>query len=86
MLVDAVGNKELGVLGPVVIPLGEPNLLLAQGLAVRGACILLVGRAPANVAVDDDQGRPFALLAESVKARSSISRSLASPTRVTFQP
>src|SRR5271157_5995216 len=63
MLVDTVGDEELGVLGPVVIPLGEPNLLLAQGLAVGGARILLVGRAPADMAVDDDQGRPFALLA-----------------------
>ena len=43
MLVDAVGDEELGVLGPVVIPLGEPDLLLAQGLAVRGAGVLLVG-------------------------------------------
>src|SRR5271166_6561919 len=64
MLVDAVRDEELGVLGPVVIPLGEPDLLLAQGRAVGGAGILLVGRAPANVAVDDDQGRSFALLVE----------------------
>ncbi len=32
-----------------------------------GARILLVGRAPADMAVDDDQGRPFALLAESAE-------------------
>src|SRR5262245_61181552 len=64
VVVDAVGNEELCVLGPAVIALGEPNLLLAQGLAMGGACILLVGRAPTDVAVDDDEGRTFALLEE----------------------
>ena len=64
VLVDSVGHEELRVLGPAVIALGQPDFLLAQGLAVGGAGVLLVGRAPADVAVDDDQGRPIALLEE----------------------
>ncbi len=64
VVVDPVGHEELGVLGPVVVALGQPDLLLAQGLAVGGAGVLLVRRAPADVAVDDDQGRPVALLEE----------------------
>ena len=49
--------------------------------------VLLVRRALADVAVDDDQRRPVASSSWNVSnARSSISRSLASPTRVTFQP
>ena len=64
VLVDAVGHEELGVLGPAVVAFGEPDFVLAQRLAVGGAGVLLVGRAPADVAVDDDQGRPLALLEE----------------------
>ena len=64
MIVDPVGHEELRVLRPVVVALGQPDFLLAQGLAVGGAGVLLVGRAPADVAVDDDQGRPLALLEE----------------------
>ena len=46
VLVDPVGHEELRVLGPVVIALGQPDFLLAQRLAVGGAGVLLVGRAP----------------------------------------
>ena len=42
VLVDAVGDEELGVLGPAVDPLGEPDLVLAQRLAVGRAGVLLV--------------------------------------------
>ncbi len=58
VVVNAVGDVELGVLGPAVGTLGELDLLLAQGLAVGGARVLLGGCTPADVAVDDDQGRP----------------------------
>ena len=87
VVVDAVGHEELGVFGPAVVPLGQADFVLAQRLAMGGAGVLLVGGAPADVAVDDDQGRPVVGLLRNIwKARSSRSRSLASPTRVTFQP
>ena len=57
VLADAVGHEELGVLRPAVVPLGQPDLLLAERLAVGGAGVLLVGRAVGDVAVDDDQRR-----------------------------
>ena len=87
VVVDAVGDQELGVLGPAVELLGEPDLVLAQGLAVGAVGVLLVGSAPGDVAVDDDQGRPV------VRARGTSGRpARAAPgrwrrsTRVTFQP
>ena len=58
VLVDAVGDQELGVLGPPVGALGLAHLLLAQRLAVGLGGVLLVGRAVADVAVDDDQRGP----------------------------
>ena len=58
VLVDAVGDEELGVLGPAVGALGLAHLLLAERLAVGGGGVLLVRRALADVAVDDDQRRP----------------------------
>ena len=58
MIVDAVGNQEFGVLRPAVELLGQPDLVLAQGLAMGAVGILLVGGAPGDVAVNDDQGRP----------------------------
>ena len=57
VLLDPVGHEELGVLGPAVGALRLPHLLLAERLAVGGGGVLLVGGAPADVAVDDDQGR-----------------------------
>ena len=64
VLVDAVGHEELGVLRPAVVPLGQPDLLLAERLAVGGAGVLLVRRTPGDVAIDDDQRRPVARLLE----------------------
>ena len=43
VVVDAVGDEEFGVLGPAVELLGEADLILAQGFAVRAAGVLLVG-------------------------------------------
>ena len=57
VLVDTVGDEELGVLGPAVGALRLPHLLLAERLAVGRRRVLLVRRAVADVAVDDDQGR-----------------------------
>ena len=58
MLAHAVGHQELRVLGPTVRALGEPDLFLAERLAVRGGSVLPVGRAVADVAVEDDQRGP----------------------------
>ena len=86
MFVDAVGNEKLVVLGPAVVLLGELDLFFAERFAVGGFGVLLVRRALADVAVDDDQRRPVRRVRGTSKARSSWSRSLASLTRVTFQP
>ena len=64
VLADAVGDEELGVLGPAVGALGLAHLLLAERLAVGGGGVHLVRRAVADVAVDDDQGRALLLALE----------------------
>ena len=58
VIVDPIRHVEFLVFGPAVVPFGETNLILAQRLAVGAAGILLVRRAIADVAVDDDQRRP----------------------------
>src|SRR5439155_3587944 len=55
MLVHAVRDQELGVLGPSVKTLGETDLVLAQWLAMGLGRVLLVRRAIADVAVEDDE-------------------------------
>ncbi len=62
-----VGNEELGVLGPAVVAFGEANLLLAQGLAVSRGGILLMRRAVADVAVQNDEGRAILGLVKDVQ-------------------
>ena len=87
VLADAVGHEELRVLRPAVGALGELDFLVAQRLAVGRGGVLLVRRAVADVAVEDDQRRPALGLPEDLAARARCaSRSLASPTRSTFQP
>jgi hypothetical protein len=49
------------------VPLGELDLLLAERLAVGGVGVLLVGRAPGDVAVDDDQRGSIGRLPEGVE-------------------
>ena len=56
VLPDAVGHEKLGVLGPTIGALGQPDLLFAERLAVRRARVLLVGRTIGDVTVHDDQG------------------------------
>ncbi len=64
MLPHADGHEKLGILRPIVGALGEPDLFLAQGLAVRGARVLLVGRTIGDMAVHDDQRGPVGRLVE----------------------
>ena len=47
-VVNPVRHKELRILGPMVIVLGQPDFVLAQGLAVRGAGVLLVRAHPSR--------------------------------------
>lgn len=83
---SAVGNQELCLLRPAVIPLGQFDFLFAQRLAVSRACVLFVRGAIGNVTVNNDQRWSVVSAFNVLNARSTISRSLASPTRVTFQP
>ena len=69
MLVDAVRHQELRILGPAVEFFGELDFLYAERLAVRFGAVLLVRRAIADMAVDDDQRRP-ALVRVSRRLRS----------------
>ena len=64
MLVDAVGHKELRVLGPAVAALGEPDLLISEWLAVCRGRVLLVRRAVADVTIQHNEGGPFLGLSE----------------------
>ncbi len=68
-LVDTVGHQELRVLRPAVALLGEADLLLAERLAVGGAGVLLVWRAVADVAFDDDHRRPVVDVLGAVEGR-----------------
>ena len=63
----AVGHEELGVLRPAIGALGQPDLVLAQGLAMGRGGVDLVRRAIADVAVQNDQRRPALGLAEDRK-------------------
>src|SRR5262249_49276698 len=62
VLVYAVGNEKLRILGPAVEPLGGPDLVRAERLAVGGAGVLLVWGAPGDVTLHDDQRRPVVRL------------------------
>ena len=51
----SIGYQELGVFGPAVDALGQFDFFFAERLAVRFLGVLAVGRAVADVAIDDDQ-------------------------------
>src|SRR5262249_8008465 len=59
MFVDAVGHKELGVYGPAVAALGEPNLVVSQRFAVSCTCVLLMRGTVADVTVQNNKRGPF---------------------------
>src|SRR3989442_11243335 len=61
---DSFGHQELGVLGPAVISLSQPDLLFPKWFAMRPVRILFVWGAVGDVAVHDDQGRPVVRLLE----------------------
>jgi len=84
--VNAVGDEELRVFGPTVVALGQLDFFFAERLAVGGAGVLFVGRSVSDVAIHNDESRAVGAVLAVSKARESMAASLASPTRVTFQP
>ena len=73
MLVHAVGDEELGVLRPSVKTFGETDLVLPQRLAMGFGRVVLVRRAIADVAVEDDErGAAFRALEDLEGARDTI--------------
>ena len=66
VLADAIGDEELGVLGPAVEALRRADTVGAERLAVRFRRVLDRG-AVADVAVHDDQRRPLVLGLEGVE-------------------
>src|SRR6202022_1372399 len=55
--IDALRHQELRVFRPAVEALGLAYFLFAERIAMRGGGALLIRRAIADDAVDDDQGR-----------------------------
>ena len=60
------GHEKLGILGPAIAALGKAYFLFAERLAMGGAGVLLVRRAVADMALDDDQRRHVRRAAESL--------------------
>src|SRR5262245_25595328 len=56
VLAHRIGNEKLRVLRPAVSAFDKANLVLAQRLAVRRGSVLLVRRAVADMAVQNDEG------------------------------
>ena len=86
VLPDTIGYDERRVGIPPVEFLREPDLVRAERLAMGLARVLPMGRPVADVAVHDDEGRPVGVARKVSYARVSMSRSLASLTRVTLHP
>src|ERR1700681_2362325 len=60
LFVHAVGNQKFRVLGPAVEALGQLYFLFTERFTVRFLGVLFVRRAPADVAVHNDQCRTIA--------------------------
>ena len=67
VLAHTVGHEERRVFRPAVDALGQADFLVAERLAVRGGGALPVGRAVADAAVEDDEGRPALGLLEDLE-------------------
>ena len=63
-LVDAVRHQKLRVFRPTVEAFGQPRFLFAERIGMRRRGILLMRRAVADDAVDDDEGRTIIGAAE----------------------
>src|SRR5262249_42724507 len=67
MVVDAIGHKKLGILGPAVELLTEPDLLLSERLTVGRSRVLFMRRSVADVAVQHDERGAVLRLAKDVE-------------------
>ena len=87
VLAHAIRHEKLGIFRPTIAALGQTNLFNSERFAVGGAGIVLVWSAVADMTLDDDQsGYVFRALEFLDRFRELVPSSLASPTRVTFQP
>ena len=64
MFTHTLGDEELGVFRPAIAALRQTDFFVTERLAMRGAGVVLMGRAVADVAVDDDQRRHVVRLPE----------------------
>ena len=64
VLADAVRDEKLSVLRPSIAALSQPDLIVAERLAMGFRGVLLVWRTVADVAVQDDEGRAALRLAK----------------------
>ena len=62
MLSHFFRHQELRIYGPAVARLSQSDFFFAQRLAMRRRSVVLVGRAPGDVAIHDDERRPRGLL------------------------
>ena len=55
VLTHAIGDEKLGVFRPAIAALRQTDLFDSERFAMRGAGVVLMGRAVADMAVDDNQ-------------------------------
>ncbi len=68
MFVHAIGNQELGVLGPAVHAFRQPDFLFPERFAVSFFGVLPVRRTPADVTVHNNERGTIGGLQESTEA------------------
>jgi len=87
MFVHALGNQELGVLGPTVHAFRQPDFLFPERFAVSFFGVLPVRRTPADVTVHNNERGTIGGLQEKYGSRRGSSfKSFASATCSTFHP
>ena len=67
MLLDALGDKELGIFRPSVEAFAEADLLVSEGLAMSRGSVLLVGGTVADMAIQNNEGRAALRLSEDLQ-------------------
>ena len=60
MMIHALGDQKLRVLGPAISAFSQFDLVRSQRLAMSGRGVLLVGGPIGDMAVDDNEGGPIA--------------------------
>src|SRR5882757_3145877 len=67
MLAHCIGNEKLGVLGPAIKALREADLLFAERLPMSLGRVMLMGRAVAYMAIQNDKGWPSLGITEGIQ-------------------